>query len=327
MAVIEAQNLTKVYDGKVRAVDSVSLEVFESEIFGFLGPNGAGKTTLIHMLCTLLKPTSGVAKVSGYDVAKEPDLVRKSIGIVFQDPSLDENLTGRENMDFHGRLYGMATGEIKERITELLKMVELEDKADRLVKTYSGGMRRRLEIARGLMHHPKVLFLDEPTLGLDPQTRRHIWDYIRELNRRERVTIFLTTHYMDEADSLCNRVAIIDYGKIIACDEPKHLKDLLGGDIIELKVAGKADALASAFKENQAVRAVKTAEGTLCLTVYDAAKMIPQVLELAESLEVEVNSVDLHRPTLDDVFLTYTGRRIREEETSPMERMRLLMKR
>jgi len=233
MKAIEIKNLVKEFDG-IKAVDDISLEIEYGEIFALLGPNGAGKTTTISILATLLKPTSGKARVNGYDVVKQAAKVRHSIGIVFQDPSLDDRLTARENLEIHGRLYHMKRDERKKRIKEVLKMVELEGRANSLVKTFSGGMRRRLEIARGLMHKPRILFLDEPTLGLDPQTRRHIWDYIEKL-RREGVTVLLTTHYMEEADHLADRIAIIDKGKVVALGSPSELKDSIGGDIIKIK--------------------------------------------------------------------------------------------
>ncbi|MCD4739957.1 ATP-binding cassette domain-containing protein [archaeon] len=223
MNIIETKALTKRF-GDLIAVNALDLKVKKGEVFGLLGPNGAGKTTIISMLSTILTPSSGSALVSGKDVKNERNSVRKNIGIVFQDPSLDEELTGYENMDFHGRLYGMEKEQRVERIIELLELVDLIDKKDVPVKNYSGGMKRRLEIARGLLHKPKVLFLDEPTLGLDPQTRRYLWEYIQNMNKKDDVTIMLTTHYMEEADELCDRIAIIDHGKIVALDSPKNLK-------------------------------------------------------------------------------------------------------
>lgn len=227
MNAIEIRGLTKEF-GELKAVDSIDLSIKEGEIFGLLGPNGAGKSTTIFMLSTILNPTKGSAKVCGHDIVKERDSVRHCIGIVFQDPSLDDELTAQENLYFHGRLYGMTEEEIGAKSQEVLALVELMDRKDSLVKTFSGGMKRRLEIARGLMHHPKVLFLDEPTLGLDPQTRRHLWEYISKINEKEKMTIILTTHYMDEADYLCDRIGIIDKGKIIALDTSEKLKDVLG---------------------------------------------------------------------------------------------------
>jgi ABC-2 type transport system ATP-binding protein len=227
MKAIVAEGLVRKFDD-FTAVDGVSFAVEQGEIFGFLGPNGAGKTTTIHMLCTLLRPTAGTAKVGGFDVRRQPDEVRRAIGLVFQDPSLDDKLTAWENLKFHALLYDVPRLEFKERTQEMLRLVGLEEHARRPVETFSGGMKRRLEIARGLLHRPKVLFLDEPTLGLDPQTRRHLWDHIRGLREREGVTIFLTTHYMEEADALCDRVAIIDRGKIVALDTPEALKAQVG---------------------------------------------------------------------------------------------------
>jgi len=231
---IKTKNITRKF-GKVTAVDNLSLEVKEGEIFGLLGPNGAGKTTLISMLCTILKPTSGKAWVNGFDIVKEPSKVRKSIGIVFQQPSVDDLLTGRENLAMHNLLFEVPKAIRKKRISEVLSLVNLEKRADDLVNTYSGGMRRRLELARGIMHHPRILFLDEPTLGLDPQTREHIWEYIRELAEKECTTIMLTTHYMEEAEMLCDRVAIIDYGKIVALDSPEALKNSIAGDVVKIR--------------------------------------------------------------------------------------------
>jgi ABC-2 type transport system ATP-binding protein len=239
--VIETHQLTKAY-GSLKAVDSLDITVESGEIFGLLGPNGAGKTTTISMLCTILKPTSGTATVNGFDIVREAGKVRKSIGIVFQDPSIDDRLTGRENLSMHANLYGVPVSEHRERINRILKLVELEDRADDLLRTYSGGMRRRLELGRGLLHYPKVLFLDEPTVGLDPQTRDHIWKYIKELKEVHDITVVLTTHYMDEADRLSDRIAIMDHGKIVVLDTPEKLKETLEGDVISVR-ANNLDAL------------------------------------------------------------------------------------
>jgi ABC-2 type transport system ATP-binding protein len=301
----------------VKAVDGISFEICEGEIFGLLGPNGAGKTTTISMLCTLLKPTAGQAFVCGYDIRKEKDEVRKSIGIVFQDPSLDDQLTGYENLDFHGRLYSIPKSERAAKIEELLALVELSDKKNILVENYSGGMKRRLEIARGLMHRPKVLFLDEPTLGLDPQTRRHIWNYVKDLNKTAEVTIILTTHYMDEADILCDRVAIIDKGKICATDTPANLKKVIGGDIISIKTGDDFSL------EEEWVRNVSKLDGTIQLTVHEAETKVPLLMRLAQKQGVDVSSITIHNPTLEDVFLYYTGSTIREEEGSWAEQVRM----
>jgi ABC-2 type transport system ATP-binding protein len=275
MLAIEVKNLTKEFND-LKAVDGISFQVQEGEIFGLLGPNGAGKTTTIKMLTTLLKPTGGEAKVWGYDVLKEKDKVRNSVGIVFQEPALDNRLTGYENLDFHARLYGL-TKEIREkRIKEVLNLVELQDKAKVLVKDYSGGMQRRLEIARGLMHYPKVLFLDEPTLGLDIQTRRHIWDYILKLNEKEKTTIILTTHYMEEADYLCQRIAIIDFGKIIALDNPQNLKNILGGDVISIEADPLEKAL-NVFRNLIWIKKISQHNGVIDLNVVQGEKKIPQI--------------------------------------------------
>lgn len=319
---IEIKGLTKKFNGLV-AVDNIDLTIREGEIFGLLGPNGAGKTTTISMLSTILNPTKGAAKVCGHDIVKERDAVRRCIGIVFQDPSLDEDLTARENLFFHGQLYGMSDDEIKNKSKEVLVLVELEDRADSLVKTYSGGMKRRLEIARGLMHHPRVLFLDEPTLGLDPQTRRHLWDYIKKINETEKMTIILTTHYMDEADFLCKRIAIIDKGKIIALDTSDKLKDVLGGDVVTLQVsdAGKMKRL---MEKLECVKKVDVFDGNLNVTIKDGGKNIPKIVQLAEKNHVQIDSVILKRPSLEDVFIHYTGRTIREQE--PENRLRVRMR-
>lgn len=322
MYAIQTHELTKEFDGLV-AVDHISLSIKQGELFGLLGPNGAGKTTLIHVLSTILPPSGGRAKVWGHDVRNDPGSVRGSIGIVFQDPSLDEHLTGRENLDFHARMYGMPKAEREQRAEELLELVGLKKRADSLVSTYSGGMRRRLEMARGLMHRPKVLFLDEPTLGLDPQTRRAMWDYIKMLNQKEGITTVLTTHYMDEADYLCDRVGIIDYGKIIALDKPSRLKNRLKGDIISFEVS-QPEKYIEAFKKSRLVKRVEVMSGALRLTVNDGEKCIPKLIDLIKKHDGRVRSVGLHKPTLEDVFIHYTGRRIREErEAGAKEGMRL----
>ena len=252
--VIEARGLTKKFDGLV-AVNDISFSVEHGEIFGLLGPNGAGKSTTISMLCTILKPTSGTAIVNGYDVVRSPSHVRKSIGIVFQDPSVDDRLTGRENLRVHANLYGVPKTEQKKQIDDVLALVELQDRADNLVRQYSGGMRRRLEIARGLIHFPKVLFLDEPTVGLDPQSRDHIWSYIRKLMKYEDLSIILSTHYLEEADRFCDRVAIIDHGDIVALDTPHNLKEELGGDTITVRTRNN-DLFYDSIQEAGIVKAI-----------------------------------------------------------------------
>jgi len=305
MSIIETKNLTKKYN-KLLAVDNLNLNIEEGEIFGLLGPNGAGKTTTLMMLNTLRKPTSGSAKVNGFDVVKESDKVRKSIGIVFQDPSSDDILTGYENLKLHGMLYQMPSALREKRIKEVLKLVDLTGRANDLIKKYSGGMRRRLELARGLMHHPKVLFLDEPTLGLDPQSREVIWKYIQDMARKEHMTIIITTHYMEEAEKLCSRVAIIDDGKIVAMDSPDNLKHVIGGDVITLTVKNYN---VKKLKGMKFIRKIERKNGQLVLAVKDANKNISKILcKLGQ-----VDYVDIHTPTLNDVFLHYTGKEIRDD--------------
>jgi ABC-2 type transport system ATP-binding protein len=326
MLAIEAKRLTKVYNGVVVAVDHINIEVNEGEIFGFLGPNGAGKTTTIKMLSTLLKPTDGYVKVFGYDVVKEPDKVRRSIGIVFQDPALDEQLTGKENLDFHARVYGLSKEQRNERIKEVLELVGLKGKANELVKNYSGGMRRRLEIARGLMHYPKVLILDEPTLGLDVQTRRAIWDYILNLNKNEGITIFLTTHYMEEAEYLSDRIAIIDHGKIIVTDTPSNLRNLVGSDVITVG-CNYHQRLRFELEKQSWVEKVLHHNGFLEVYVKGGEGKIPAIVKVAEELNVNINFINLRKPSLEDVYLHYTGRMIREEDVNAGERMRIMARR
>lgn len=314
---ISLRGLTKRF-GELVAVDRVDLDIAKGELFGLLGPNGAGKSTLIKMLTTMLKPTAGEARVWGHDVAKQRNEVRSSIGVVFQDPSIDNMLTGRENLDFHGRMYGLDGALRKKRIEEVLDLVDLTDKADIKMEEYSGGMQRRLEIARGLMHHPNVLFLDEPTLGLDAQTRRYIWKYIDEMNAQEGVTIVLTTHYMEEADYLCDRVAIVDNGKIVALDSPKALKDMIGADTITLEAAAGADELLSSLKPFDWIREAKASNGAIELRVDHAQARVPEVMQVACRYGVAIKSVALHEPTLEDVFLKLTGRKMREAEAAGM---------
>lgn len=322
MLAIEVEKLTKEFNGFV-AVDHISFSIKSGEVFGLLGPNGAGKTTTMSMLSTMLKPTSGKASVNGFDILKKEDDVRKSIGIVFQDQSLDEELTAYENMDFHGRLYRIPKDLRENRIKELLKLVELEEKKDNLVKTYSGGMRRRLEIARGLLHEPRVLFLDEPTLGLDPQTRNHLWNYIDKLNKEKGITIILTTHYMEEADKLCDRIAIIDKGKIIALDTSERLKESIGGDVIEI-ISSEREKLHSTIKTFSWVKHVDVHNGSVTINLQNAEKHVVEIVNLASENGIEIESISIHKPTLEDVFLYYTGRTMREEEASTKDRMRMM---
>ncbi|MFQ5945201.1 MAG: ATP-binding cassette domain-containing protein [Anaerolineae bacterium] len=318
--VIEVQDLVRRF-GDLSAVDEVSFSVEEGEIFGFLGPNGAGKTTTINVLCTLLKPSAGTATVNGFDVSRQQADVRRSIGLVFQDPSLDERLTAEENITFHAILYGVPRDQRRERQEKVLRMVELWERRRDPVETFSGGMKRRLEIARGLMHHPKVLFLDEPTLGLDPQTRQHLWRYILDLREREGITIFLTTHYMDEAEN-AGRIAIIDYGKIVALDTPERLKDMVGGDVISVRTADDKAATA-AIQERFGLEVRDSANG-LRLEVENGERFIPR---LVTEVPAEIEAISLRRPTLDDVFLKVTGHQIREEDVTSKDRLRERMRR
>ena len=315
MKAIETKDLVKRFED-VEAVKGINLEIEEGELFGLLGPNGAGKTTTISMLCTITKPTSGSATVFGHDVKKESSTVRGMIGIVFQEPSLDDNLTGKENLDFHGRLYKVPRNEIAERISDVLELVELADKANVIVKKYSGGMKRRLEIARGLLHHPRVLFLDEPTLGLDPQTRLHIWEYIEKLNREKKITMILTTHYMDEADKLCDRIAIIDHGKIVAMDTPENLKHDVGGDVVIMTVPNGSEQLKTKLEQLEFVKSTQLVHATLRLTVDKGETAIPIFMDVAREEGIAVPSIALHEPTLEDIFIKYTGREIRAQEAS-----------
>jgi len=307
--------------GSLTAVDSIDISIARGEVFGLLGPNGAGKTTTISMLATLLKPTSGRAYVGGYDITARKVAVRSSIGLVFQDPSSDEELTAEENMNFHGRLYSVPRSVRKKRIPELLSMVDLTDRSGDRVKTFSGGMKRRLEIARGFLHHPAVLFLDEPTTGLDPQTRRRIWEHIQMLNSEREVTVLLTTHSMEEADFLCGRIAIMDHGKIIALDSPEELKNGLGGDLISIQ-AENTDELLGLLQGADWTGAPWVHDEHVNVTVKEGESKIPVLLRLAERAGIEIKSVTLKKPTLEDVFIHHTGRAIRPEAGSTVDRMR-----
>lgn len=289
MNAIETMGLTRRFNN-MTAVDDVNLTVDQGEIFGLLGPNGAGKSTFISMLCTILKPTSGTAKVEGYDIVSQASDVRRSIGIVFQDPSIDDKLTGMENMELHADLYNVPRDVMQSRIDEVLKLVELKDRASNFVNTYSGGMRRRLEIARSLIHYPKVLFLDEPTVGLDPQSRDHIWNYIKDLKERENITIILTTHYMEEADKLCDRIAIIDKSKIIALDTPQNLKSKLSGETIVIETSDNK-LLSEKLSERKLVDNIMVTEKELILTVINAHTALARIVELAVSIGVYVDNI------------------------------------
>jgi ABC-2 type transport system ATP-binding protein len=309
---IEVHELRKAY-GELEAVRGVSFEVGRGEIFGFLGPNGAGKTTTINMLCTLAEPTGGSAKVAGHDVARERDDVRRNIGLVFQDTTLDGYLTAEQNLRLHAELYGVPRAVVPDRMRQVLEMVGLWDRRSSRVMTFSGGMKRRLEIARGLLHSPRVLFLDEPTVGLDPQTRSSIWGYIRELKEREDITIFLTTHYMDEAE-YCDRIAIMDRGRIIVLDTPEALKASVGRDRVMISTDDDEAAI-SALRERFGLEAT-IAEGLVTISVERGGQFVPR---LFAELGVPIRSVSVSRPSLDDVFMSYTGTTIRDADASSQD--------
>jgi ABC-2 type transport system ATP-binding protein len=319
LAAIEVRGLRKAY-GEVQAVNGVDFDVSTRETFGFLGPNGAGKSTTIKILCTLASADGGTARVAGYDVATERDDVRRSIGLVFQDPTLDTYLTAEQNLRFHAELYGVPRAVTGDRIRQVLEMVNLWDRRGDLVQTYSGGMKRRLEIARGLLHSPRVLFLDEPTVGLDPQTRASIWEYIRELQAAEEITIFMTTHYMDEAE-FCERIAIMDSGRIVALDTPEALKAGVGEDRIRIQTADDEAAIA-AIKDRFDLAAV-VSEGAVTFSVASGEAFVPR---LFAELGVPIRSVNVARPSLDDVFMSFTGSTIRDAEAPGNDRMRMAMR-
>jgi len=305
MPIVETLNLTKKF-GKITAVDNLNIVIEKGEVFGLLGPNGAGKTTIIKMLATLLEPTSGTVKVNGFDVTKQPHKVRESIGIVFQEPSSDELLTGYENMKLYAMMYGLHKEEIKKGIAEALEIVELTERKDDLVRTYSGGMRRRLEIGRSLIHKPQVLFLDEPTLGLDPAGREKMWNYISRLVEELKMTVLLTTHYMEEADSLASRVGIIDQGKIVVVDTPKALKKTIGGDLVTIKTTNLNIEL---LQKLAYVKDIKQKDDQVKITIENVSENLQELLKTAG----KIDSVEVRNTTLNDVFLHFTGRRIQEE--------------
>ena len=309
MSIIKVENLSKKF-GAVTAIHDVSIEVEEGTIFGFLGPNGAGKSTTINILCTLLSPTSGKATIAGYDCMQDSSMVRKSIGVVFQDPTLDKELTAYENMMLHAYLYNVKRSEIKDRINNALSFVDLYERRNDVVKKFSGGMKRRLEVARGLIHRPRILFLDEPTLGLDPQSRANLWDFITELPRKHNVTVFMTTHYMDEAE-VCDKISIIDSGSIIATGTPDELKKTIGGDVIYIKTSDNEKAKVEIEKLFDVDVSEKNDE--LFLTTLKGDSCIPQIIK---TIGDKALSVRLQRPTLNDVFIKMTGKQIRDEEVS-----------
>jgi len=309
--IIETHDISKKYDD-FTAVNGVNLKVPKNSVYGVLGPNGAGKTTLISMLCTILHPTGGTATVNGYDVTKNPKEVRESIGIVFQSRALDDILTGREHLEMHASLYGVPKDIRENRIEEILDLIALGTKADEFVKTYSGGMKRRLEIGRGLIHRPKVLFLDEPTLGLDPQTRESIWEYIQELNQNQEVSVLMTTHYMEEADKLCDEIAIINQGQIITADSPKNLKRELKADTITMQV-DKLEEFTEKVEKLDFVKETYVMDSEIKLLVERGENLVAELVNFANDNNIFVYSIELEHPNLEDVFLKYTGRTIQGE--------------
>lgn len=316
--VIKVEGLEKVFEGGVRAVDSITFQVGTGEVFGFLGPNGAGKTTTISILTTLMLPTGGKAEILGNDVVSQPSKVRKGIGLVPQDLTVDEELTGRENMELQARLYDVPRAEARKRIDELLSIVRLADSQNRQVKTYSGGMKKRLELAEGLIHRPQILFLDEPTLGLDIQTRTSIWEHIRKLKEETNMTIFLTTHYLEEADSLCDRIGIVDHGKLIALDTPNGLKRAVGGDVIEIEVAECSENILDMIRAMPGITLLdgKCTDNSARIKVPDSSLALPRILTGFFDRRVPVVSVAVKKPSLDQAFLEYTGRDLRDENSS-----------
>lgn len=328
--IILVDKLSKTFnDGKIKAVDNVSFEVKEGEIFGFLGPNGAGKTTTINMLTTLLKPSSGNAEVCGHDIHRQSNQVRREVGVVPQEYTADEEMTGYDNIILCADLYGMPKTDSKPHANELLALVELQDAAQRKVSTYSGGMRRRLELACGLINYPKLLFLDEPTLGLDVQTRAAVWKYIRMLKEQYRMTLFLTTHYMEEADTLCDRIATIDHGHIVKIGTPDELKASIGGDVITVAVAEKEPDVSQDIARIELVKDVKKGDGAYRIKAELGEEATPEIMDLIRSKGLHVTKISLAKPTLDEAYLEFTGRALREEETDRMQMFsqRLTMRR
>jgi len=323
LEVIRVKNLSKIFNKNIIAINEVSFTVKEGEIFGFLGPNGAGKTTTIKVLTTLLRPTKGKVNVAGFDVIKEPDAVRSSIGIVPQSLTLDDDLKGITNLLLSAKLYHVPDKLAKERAEQLIDMVNLKDAIDRKVETYSGGMRKRLELIVGLIHEPKILFLDEPTLGLDIQTRSVIWEYLKNLNKEKGLTIFITTHYLEEADYLCDRIGIIDKGKIMVVDSPSRLKDELGGDIINIKINGEYSEIMESLKQLNHVKKIDIVDQNLRIQVEKGENVLPSILEFINSKGIVVTSVSLAKASLDQVFLKYTGKSLRDAESDKADRFKM----
>jgi len=310
---VQTLDITKRF-GDLTAVNKINFTIDTREIFGLIGPNGAGKTTLIRMLTTVIPPTEGTAKIAGSDIIHEQDQVRRSIGVVSQATTLDVELTAWENMNIYAKYYGVPAESRKDRIKELLDVVGLGDRASFTVGSYSGGMKRRLELVRSLIHSPKVLFLDEPTTGLDPQARSAVWEYLRGLHERQEITVVITTHYLEEAEALCDRVAIVDYGKIMALGTPTELKrKVMGGDVVEAEVAALPNQALEALKSSKIALDVKKRENILTVLVKSGAEAVPQIVELVSSNGGKIRTMTLREPTLDDVFLNFTGRSIRED--------------
>ena len=322
MHAIKVDSLSKHFQ-KFKAVDNISFQIEQGEIFGFLGPNGAGKSTTMMILTTLLKPTSGNASVQGFDVVTQAKKVRENIGFVQQEIGVDEYLTGRENLIFQSRISQMPKEKVNSRIDEVISLVELEEKQNEAAITYSGGMRKRLDIACGLIHRPKVLFLDEPTVGLDIQTRRKIWEYIRKIHKEFEMTLFVSTHYMEEADKLCDRVGIIDYGKIQVIDTPEIMKNAMGSDMISFSLIdgiAKQDELINRIKQIEFVNQVTRKQGEITIKSSQCSEVIPKIFQTTSEMNIEIDSLSLNKPTLDDVFISYTGHNLRDDTTQKLNK-------
>ena len=322
MYAIKVDSLSKHFQ-KFKAVDDISFQIEQGEIFGFLGPNGAGKSTTMMILTTLLKPTSGNASVQGFDVVTQAKKVRENIGFVQQEIGVDEYLTGRENLIFQSRISQMPKEKVQSRIDEVISLVELEEKQNEAAITYSGGMRKRLDIACGLIHRPKVLFLDEPTVGLDIQTRRKIWEYIRKIHKEFEMTLFVSTHYMEEADKLCDRVGIIDYGKIQVIDTPETMKNAMGSDMISFSLIdgiAKQDELINRIEQIEFVNQVTRKQGEITIKSSQCSEVIPKIFQTTSEMNVEIDSLSLNKPTLDDVFISYTGHNLRDDTTQKLNK-------
>ena len=322
MHAIKVDSLSKRFQ-KFKALDNISFQIEEGEIFGFLGPNGAGKSTTMMILTTLLKPTSGNASVQGFDVVTQAKKVRENIGFVQQEIGVDEYLTGKENLIFQSRISQMPKEQVQSRIDEVISLVELEEKQNEAAITYSGGMRKRLDIACGLLHRPKVLFLDEPTVGLDIQTRRKIWEYIRKIHKEFEMTLFVSTHYMEEADKLCDRVGIIDYGKIQVIDTPEIMKNAMGSDMISFSLIdgiAKQDELINRIQQIEFVNQVTRKQGEVTIKSSQCSEVIPKIFQTTSEMNIEIDSLSLNKPTLDDVFISYTGHNLRDDTTQKLNK-------